>query len=41
MRIIRKLQNKMLERFISVQDMIAIAIIVGVIIKIIQFKNKW
>ena len=31
----------MLEKFISVQDMIAIAIIIGVLIKIIQFKKKW
>lgn len=31
----------MLEKFISVQDMIAIAIIIGIGIKIIQFKNKW
>jgi len=31
----------MLEKFISVQDMIAIAIIIGIGIKIIQFKKKW
>lgn len=31
----------MLEKFISVQDMIAIAILIGIVIKIIQFKKKW
>ena len=31
----------MLEKFISVQDMIAIAIIIGIVIKVIQFKKKW
>ena len=31
----------MLEKFISIQDMIAIAIVIGVVIKIIQFKKKW
>ena len=31
----------MLEKFISVQDMIAIAIIIGITIKILQFKKKW
>jgi len=31
----------MLEKFISVQDMIAIAIIIGIVIKIIQFRDKW
>jgi hypothetical protein len=31
----------MLEKFISIQDMIAIAIVIGALIKIIQFKKKW
>ena len=31
----------MLEKFISVQDMIAIAVFLGIAIKIIQFKKKW
>jgi len=31
----------MLEKFISVQDMIAVAIVIGILVKIIQFKKKW
>ncbi|KKK65768.1 hypothetical protein LCGC14_2970820 [marine sediment metagenome] len=38
-------KNKMLEKYLSVQDTIAlfaaIGIIVVVIIKLIQFRNKW
>ncbi len=31
----------MLEKFLSVQDIIAIGIVIGIIIKSVQFYNKW